>query len=72
MSAARRAQFSQNLAWPHDTKAKPSIDANNQTSQHRGLVTAAASAAGTSLSISSPSLFSPAMSSPANSAIMKF
>jgi len=28
MSATRHAQFSQNLAWPHGTKAKPSIGAN--------------------------------------------
>jgi len=28
-------QFSQNLAWQHDTKAKPSIGANKQTSQQR-------------------------------------
>jgi len=36
MSATRRAQFSQNLAWPHSTKAKPSIGANKQTSLQRG------------------------------------
>jgi len=46
MSATRRAQFSQNLAWPHGTKAKPSIGDNKLTSQHRGRGTAAAGAAG--------------------------
>jgi len=30
MSATRRAQFSQNFPWPHGTKAKPSIGANNK------------------------------------------
>jgi len=43
----RRAQFSQNLAWPHGTKPKPSIGADKETSQHRGCGTAAAGAAGT-------------------------
>ena len=41
-SATRRAQFSQNLACPQGTKAKPSIGANKQTSQHRDGVSAAA------------------------------
>jgi len=55
MSATRRAQFSQNFVWLHGTKAKPSIGANKQTSQHRGCGTAVAGAAGTSPPISSPS-----------------
>jgi len=43
-SATRRAQFSQNLARPQGTKAKPSIGANKHTSQHRNGVSAAAGA----------------------------
>jgi len=62
MTATRRAQFSQNLARPNDTKTQPLIDANKQTSQHPGCGTAPA-AAGTSLSISSQSLSGPANSS---------
>ena len=46
-SATRRAQFSQNLACPQGTKAKPSIGANRHTSQHRNGVSAAAGAPGT-------------------------
>ena len=46
-SATRRAQFSQNLACPQGTKAKPSIGANKHTSQHRNGVSAAAGAPGT-------------------------
>ena len=40
-SATRRPQFSQNLACPQGTKAKPSIGAKKQTSQHRDGVSAA-------------------------------
>jgi len=40
-SATRRAQFSQNLACPQSTKAKPSIGANRNTSQHRNGLSAA-------------------------------
>ena len=46
-SATRHAQFSQNLACPQGTKAKPSIGANKHTSQHRNGVSAAAGAPGT-------------------------
>ena len=46
-SATRRAQFSQNLACPQSTKAKPSMGANKQTSQHRDGVSAAAGVPGT-------------------------
>ena len=46
-SATRGAQFSQNLACPQGTKAKPSISANKHTSQHRNGVSAAAGAPGT-------------------------
>jgi len=46
-STTRRAQFSQNLACPQGTKAKPSIGANRHTSQHRNGVSAAAGAPGT-------------------------
>jgi len=48
-SAIRCAQFSQNLACPQGTKAKPSIGANKHTctSQHRNGVSAAAGAPGT-------------------------
>jgi len=51
MSATRRAQFYQNLAWPHDTKAKPTIGADKQTSQHRGCGTAATGATGTDVAV---------------------
>jgi len=37
-SATRRAQFSQNLACPHCTKAEPSIGDNKHTSQVRNTV----------------------------------
>jgi len=46
-SAMRRAQFSQNLACPQGTKAKPSMGANKHTSQHRDGVSAAAGVPGT-------------------------
>jgi len=46
-SATRRAQFSQNLACPQGTTAKPSIGANRHTSQHCNGVSAAAGAPGT-------------------------
>ena len=46
-SATRRSQFSQNLACPQGTNAKPLIGANEHTSQHGNGVFAAASAPGT-------------------------
>ena len=39
------AQFSQNRAWPHGIRAKPSRGATRQTSQHSGSVAAAAGCA---------------------------
>ena len=42
LSAMQRAQFSQNRACPHGTKAKPSIGASRHTSQHRNGVSEAA------------------------------
>ena len=38
------AQFSQNRAWPHGTRAKPSRGATRQTSQHSGSVAVVAKA----------------------------
>lgn len=44
-AATLLAQLSQNLAWPHGTRAKPSRGATRHTSQQSGSVAAAAGSA---------------------------